>query len=747
MSSRGSGEAPPPATILNVDDNDAGRYAKSRILRAAGYEVIEAGTGREALRLARESGPQLALIDVVLPDSDGFAVCQALKGDRATASIMVLLVSARRVQRENRVSALEKGADGYLVEPIEPEELLATIKALLRLSADITERKRAEELLQQSQRELQAELADTKLLQQLSKRLLEEDRPGLLYESILDAAVAIMHSDFASLQMLEPYEGKEHALRLLAFRGFTPEAARFWQWVWLNSECVCSIALKTRTRVIVPNVNTCASIGADHLATYRQTGIQAVQTTPLFALSGKLVGMVSTHWTVPHRPAERELQLLDILARQAADLMERKQAEEALLTLNNELERRVEERTREVRASKERLRALATELTLTEQRERHRLATELHDHLQQLLVLGKLKLGQGKRMPQTAPACVEVMGQVDNVLSEALQYTRSLVADLSPPVLRDHGLPAALQWLGENMKKHDLTVTINVSEVDDLKLPEDQAVLLFQSVRELLINASKHAGTGQATVTLERRNGCLGIHVRDEGNGFEPAASSVAERPNGTLSSKFGLFSIAERMKMLGGTCEIVSAPGQGTSATLMLPVGPKLESEVLSPGSPAVDLQASRHSVRSGLSAPGSRLPSNAPIRVLLVDDHAMMRQGLRTVLDGYADLKVVGEAEDGDEAITAVEQLQPDVVVMDLQMQKKNGIEATSAIKARHPDITIIGLSVNADAKNAECMRKAGAAMLLTKEAAVEQLYAAIQDAVYPSLLWKFSDEKIQA
>ena len=122
-------------------------------------------------------------------------------------------------------------------------------------------------------------------------------------------------------------------------------------------------------------------------------------------------------------------------------------------------------------------------------------------------------------------------------------------------------------------------------------------------------------------------------------------------------------------------------------------------------------------------------------------------MRQGLRTVLDGYADLKVVGEAEDGDEAITAVEQLQPDVVVMDLQMQKKNGIEATSAIKARHHDITIIGLSVNADAKNAESMRKAGAAMLLTKEAAVEQLHAAIQDAVYPSLLWKFSDEKIQA
>jgi DNA-binding NarL/FixJ family response regulator len=124
--------------------------------------------------------------------------------------------------------------------------------------------------------------------------------------------------------------------------------------------------------------------------------------------------------------------------------------------------------------------------------------------------------------------------------------------------------------------------------------------------------------------------------------------------------------------------------------------------------------------------------LPKHAPIRVLLVDDHAMMRQGLRTVLDGYVDFEVVGEAQDGHEAIAAVEELRPTVVVMDLQMPNKNGFEATAAIKARHPDIIIIGLSVNADADNAEAMRKAGAAMLLTKEAAVKQLYTAIQEMV---------------
>ncbi|HET9395745.1 MAG TPA: PAS domain S-box protein, partial [Nitrospiraceae bacterium] len=264
----------------------------------------------------------------------------------------------------------------------------------------------------------------------------------------------------------------------------------------------------------------------------------------------------------------------------ARDITERKRTEEALREAqqrlrqwNVELEQAVNLKTIELLHSQERLRALTAELNLTEQRARKRLAMELHDHLQQMLVLGRLKLGQGKRLAETAPVAAKLMQEADDVLSDALKYTRTLVTELSPPVLRDHGLSAGLKWLGEYMQKHDVTVTVTVPE-EELKLPEDQVVLLFQSVRELLINSSKYAGTGEAFVAMEYREGLLKIAVRDEGAGFNLAATPAAgETPGEGFSSQFGLFSIRERMRMLGGSLEIVSAPGKGTTATLRLPL------------------------------------------------------------------------------------------------------------------------------------------------------------------------------
>ena len=248
------------------------------------------------------------------------------------------------------------------------------------------------------------------------------------------------------------------------------------------------------------------------------------------------------------------------------EIIKRKRAEEALADLTKNLEARITERT-------EQLRALATELNLAEQQERKRLATELHDHLQHLLVLAKLKVGQGKRYAEPIPALIELLKQLDDALSQALRYTRTLVAELSPPVLRDYGLAAALKWLSEYMQKLSMTVMVHVPETSELTLPEDQAVLLFQSVRELLINCYKYAGTSRATVLLEQCEGQLRIQVQDEGVGFDPTAATPAEIPAGGPSSKFGLFSIRERMTALGGSFDMRSAPGQGTTATLILPV------------------------------------------------------------------------------------------------------------------------------------------------------------------------------
>jgi len=412
-----------------------------------------------------------------------------------------------------------------------------------------------------------------------------------------------------------------------------------------------------------------------------------------------------------------------VKARQAIETLnkELRESEEALRGLNDKLEQRISE----LAQSEDRLRTLATELNLAEQRERKRLATELHDHLQQMLVLGKLTIGQGKRIAVGVPAYEQVLKKVDDIFSDALTYTRTLVSDLSPTVLRDHGLPAALQWLGTYMQKHNQLVTVTVPDDADLKLPEDQVILLFQFVRELLINSSKHAGTGEATVRMEQHDGLLRIDVRDEGAGFDLAAAAAARTSSGGISSKFGLFSIRERMRALGGSFDLKSAPGQGTTATLTLPVATRTQDSGLR-------TESSGKPIRSLSDRSVPALQQNATVRILLVDDHTLMRQGLRSIVSGYAHLEVVGEAGDGVEAVALVDQLDPDVVVMDINMPNMDGIEATRRIKAHHPSTVVIGLSVNQLFDTEERMKAAGAAVYLTKESAADVLCHAIDAAI---------------
>jgi len=140
-------------TILNVDDSEAGRYAKSRILQRAGFRVIEAATGEAALQSIREERPELVLLDIKLPDISGVEVCRRIKGDPSTADIMVLQISALKVSTADRVHGLTAGADAYLAEPIEPEELLATSRALLRLHGREQENRRL--IAELSEREAQ----------------------------------------------------------------------------------------------------------------------------------------------------------------------------------------------------------------------------------------------------------------------------------------------------------------------------------------------------------------------------------------------------------------------------------------------------------------------------------------------------------------------------------------------------------------------------------------------------------------
>src|SRR5262249_16033924 len=137
----------------------------------------------------------------------------------------------------------------------------------------------------------------------------------------------------------------------------------------------------------------------------------------------------------------------------------------------------------------------------------------------------------------------------------------------APPALRDFGLLAGLRWLIKQMHDHGLEVSLHTS-LEQLRLPEDQSILLFQTIRELLTNVVKHAQSAEATVSLDQDMSTLWFEVRDNGIGFDPRATI-----KNTEISKFGLFSIGQRMSTLGGTFEVESIPGQGTIVRLTLPV------------------------------------------------------------------------------------------------------------------------------------------------------------------------------
>jgi PAS domain S-box-containing protein len=221
--------------------------------------------------------------------------------------------------------------------PFQKDELSLAIAIARQLGFGI-ERARADQsrdateaALRASEALLAQELEDTRLLQSISAKMIEQDNAEDVYQEVLVAAVRIMRSDKASMQVLDD---RENALRLLAFRGFDPEFGKVFELCRPDSGTSCNVARQLGRRVIVPDVETCDFIvGTTASHDLRKSGIRAVQSTPLISRSGKLLGMISTHWRHPHQPGERNLRMLDLLARQAADLIESKQAQAAVQQL------------------------------------------------------------------------------------------------------------------------------------------------------------------------------------------------------------------------------------------------------------------------------------------------------------------------------------------------------------------------------------------------------------------------------
>jgi PAS domain S-box-containing protein len=223
------------------------------------------------------------------------------------------------------------------------------------------------------------------------------------------------------------------------------------------------------------------------------------------------------------------------------------------------------------RAHEERVRAMSAELMLAEERERRRIATVLHDAVGQTLALAKLKVEsmreQQQQSQQSANGLPGRLAEVYGLIDYAVQHTRTLTNELSPPVLYELGLEAALQWLADRAREqHGLTAEFEDDGQPKPVGPEVRTVL-FQAARELLVNVAKHARATRCQVSIRRAGNDIEIRVEDDGSGFDPAAAG------GGGTGGFGLFNVRERITRLGGAVRIDSQPGEGTRVTLAVPL------------------------------------------------------------------------------------------------------------------------------------------------------------------------------
>jgi PAS domain S-box-containing protein len=231
------------------------------------------------------------------------------------------------------------------------------------------------------------------------------------------------------------------------------------------------------------------------------------------------------------------------------DITKRKQAQEDINTYQAQLQ------------------SLASELSLTEERERRRLATDLHDHIGQALAIAKIKLGVLQKSSSSRIATS--LGEIRELIEKMIHDTRSLTFELSLPVLYELGFEAAVEWFAKQVRaQHGIQIDVQ-KDNNPIPMDDEIRVLLFKAVRELMINIVKHAQASHGKVTILRNGSDMQIRVEDDGVGIDE--SRISPQLRGT--DGFGLFSIRERLNYLGGRVEMESEPGRGTQVTLMVPL------------------------------------------------------------------------------------------------------------------------------------------------------------------------------
>lgn len=408
----------------------------------------------------------------------------------------------------------------------------------------------------------------------------------------------------------------------------------------------------------------------------------------------------------------------DAESKKKSMILDQKKIESQLKKLNQNLRIQIKKQTTEVKKKTRRLRMLANKLIRVERDERNKLSGILHDHIQPLIVGARMQVWDIQRKTDDA-GLIKTADRIEEILVETLETLRSLSVELSPSALQNNGLAGGLNWLKNYMADHfDFAVNLSVKNQTE-PIKEEISFLLFEATKELLLNAAKHADVDKADVTIQRTDeNLITLVVADQGKGFDPESTRESQQDTGTL----GLFNIQERLLSIDGRMIIETGIGRGTKATLTAPAGIN-------------DTCADKKTKKQNEShrSLAKRIRKNDDMTgILIVDDHKVLREGLKGLLQSEPDFHILGEASSGKEALKMAEELLPDVVLMDINLGDMHGLQVTEQILSDRPQTRIIGLSIHDDQNLINAMHDAGAVDYLTKNADSQTIVNVIRNSM---------------
>ena len=549
---------------------------------------------------------------------------------------------------------------------------------------------------------LNEDLSASRSLHELSLHLLVEHQPEALYSRIVEAARQLLGSDFASLQMLSGAQHGRERLDLIAHSGFTLAAAEHWRVVHIDSTTSCGAAWARGERVIVPDAEAWpAFAGTVDLDVFRETGIRSMQTTPLRARDGKLIGMLSTHWTVPYTPGARQLQLFDILASQAASLIERTKAE-ALL------------REREAK------------LAQVDRMKDHFLATLAHELRNPLA-----PIRNGLQILPASPDPRDGKHVLD-MLDRQLGHLVRLVDDLMEVARINNGaialrrrridirtvLETALELSRPAIENARHTLAVSLAAAP-LHLHGDD-VRLAQVFANLLNNSAKYTPEGgRIDIAVERDLDRVVVTVTDNGMGFTQEESPLLFTLFGRLQPErhtdglgVGLALSKKLVELHGGT---ISATSDGRN------LGSRF----------VVSLPADRAVEQAAPNGQAAAVANLDGTKVLIVDDN-------RDAADSLGELLEVLGCEcavfyDGKAALDSLERSTPAIAFVDLDMPGIDGCQFARRVRARADLHAVHLVALTGWAQDSDTLRSAQAGFdrHLAKPVGLDQLTAVLASA----------------